>query len=112
MKLLDLIVESIEWWQFGYDRAFKFDPNSTENEGRFRLYPPDLIIKDYYYRSKKHPWTKNEIEGISYVLGKSEEDNKLKIQAIRFNKNIWTEDQAKEWWKENKKNFRFYQSNF
>jgi hypothetical protein len=108
IKFLDLIVEHMTDWEFGYDRPFKFDPNSTTNEGRFRMFPPDDIKKDSYFRTKTHPWTKEVIDGISYVMGKRIDNDRLKIQAIRFNKNIWNEEQAKEWFDENRRKFYFY----
>ena len=105
IKLLDILREQMESWEFGYERPFKFDPNSTANEGRFRIFPPDEL--DGYFRSTKHPWTKEVVEGISYVMGKRMDNGKLTIQAIRFNKNIWNEDQAREWFEDNKRKFRF-----
>jgi len=105
IKLLNLLIEEITDWEFGYERPFRFDLNSTVNEGRFRLYHPDDL--DSYFRTKTHPWTKEVIEGVSYVMGKRKDNRKLTIQAIRFNKGYWNEDQAKNWFNDNKKNFRF-----
>ena len=108
IKLLDILIEQIESWQYGFERPFKFDPNSSANEGRFRIFPPDELTKEGYYRSTKHPWTKKVVDGISYVMGKRKDNGKLTIQAIRFNKNIWNEDQAREWFEDNKNQFKFY----
>jgi hypothetical protein len=112
IKLLNLLLEHITDWEFGFERPFKWDPNSTTNEGRFRLFPPNELIKDGYFRCKKHPWTKEVVDGISYVMGKREDNGKLIIQAIRFDKNIWNEDQAREWFNDNKKKFRFNPSGY
>lgn len=72
---------------------FKFDPNSTENEGRWRLLDPK-ILTDYFRRKSSTP-------GISYVMGK-DNDGKDRIQAIRFDKSVWDEKSASEWWDKNK----------
>ena len=103
-----------ENWEYGHEREFKFDENSTANEGRFRLSPP-LSINDYfdkkafknsdfirfkYWKGLKFP------EGISAVVGKH--NGELHIQALRFNKNIWSEEKAGKWFDENKKHFEFY----
>lgn len=80
-------------WETGGDRSFAFDPNSTENEGRFRLLPPGDIT-DYFRRKSSTP-------GVSYVMGK-DEDGKTKIQAIRFDKSEFSEKQAEKWYADNK----------
>ncbi len=89
-------------WEIGQQRDFAFDPNSTKNEGRFRLLPPDEIQKDSYFRRK------SSAEGVSYVMGK-DQNGKDVIQAIRFDKSIMPEDKAAQWWKENKGKYQFNQ---
>lgn len=86
---------------------FKFDPNSTKNEGRWRLRDPKDFVSDSYIR-------KNYDNGIGYVLGvlknpnKNEEDEKLYLQAIRFKKNQWTQEEAAKWWNKYGKKFDKY----
>ncbi len=84
------------------DEPFKFDPNSTKNEGRWRLIDPKNFIKSKkgWFR-KKHP----DYEGISHVFGPIKGESQPKIQTIRFNKGLWTEKKAAKWWKENKHNY-------
>ena len=87
---------------------FKFDPNSTENEGRWRLKDPKEFIS--YFRLKStDPKVSERLKdigrkGISYVMGKTK-DNPRDIQDIRFYKGIWTEEEAGEWWEANKDKF-------
>lgn len=80
--------------------VFKFDPNSTVNEGRWRLRDPETFVNDKYIR-------RNFSTGIGYVLGKlkSDPEGKFVVQAIRFKKSIWTEKKAAEWWKLNKSKY-------
>ncbi len=78
-----------------------FDPNSTENEGRLRLHDPKHFSN--YFRIKKYKGL--EFPGISYVMGKDRRDGKIKPQAIRFDKRIWTEKKAEQWWKKHKRYF-------
>lgn len=80
--------------------VFKFDPNSSVNEGRWRLRDPDTFVNDKYIR-------RNFSTGIGYVLGKlkSDPEGKFVVQAIRFKKSIWTEKKAAEWWKLNKRKY-------
>lgn len=97
-------------WEIGQERPFKFDENSTKNEGRFRLYPPEEIDPDSYrsqtaIKSRDIPRT----EGVRFILGKTKEGKSV-IQTIRFNKNIMPEDKAVQWWEENKSKFEFYQA--
>lgn len=80
-------------WETGTKREFKFDPNSTENEGRWRLYDPKKIDKDSYFRRK------SSTAGISYVMGKAE--GKAVIQAVRFDKEKFSEAEAAKWWSKN-----------
>jgi len=80
-----------------YD-GFRFDPNSTTNEGRYRLKDPKLFKK--FWRKPD----KNE-EGISYVVGMLK-NGKFATQAIRFNTNIWHEEKAGQWWEQNKGRFQ------
>lgn len=80
---------------------FKFDPNSTKNEGRWRLKDPKHFIK--YFRKKV--WEDVPFkEGVSYVIGISK-TGKLDVQAIRFNKAIISEELAAQWWLENNSYF-------
>lgn len=81
-------------WSSGAERPFKFDPNSTKNEGRFRLTAPENIQSESYFRRK------SSTKGVSYVMG-LDANGKETIQAIRFDKNIFTEKQASDWYKNN-----------
>jgi hypothetical protein len=87
-------------WSIGEERPFSFDPNSTKNEGRFRLYPPEKV-EGYFRRKSTTP-------GVSYIVGKDKETGKEVIQAIRFDKNIMPEEKAQKWWEANKNRFEFY----
>jgi hypothetical protein len=94
-------------WKRGLERDFIFDPNSTENEGRFRLYPPG-DVDNTTYKSQVSIKTRDipETEGIRYLLADNKTGERV-IQTIRFDKKIWTEEKAKEWWNENKDKFKF-----
>lgn len=94
-------------WKLGQERPFKFDVNSTKNEGRFRLYPPELITGKY--RSQTSIKSRNipETPGVRFLLSKTK-DGKSVIQTIRFDKSMFTEEQAAKWWNENKDRFEFY----
>jgi len=78
---------------------FKFDDNSTKNEGRWRLKDPKHF-KKYFRRIvwKDVPFK----EGVSYVLGINIKTGHLDVQAIRFKKEIMSEELASKWWDENK----------
>ena len=78
-----------------YIKMFKFDPNSTKNQGRWRLIDPQEF---------KKMWTKKdkEYEGLSYIVGVLKKDGSIGTQAVRFGKNHWTEETANEWWKKHK----------
>ncbi len=106
-------------WKYGYEREFRFDPNSTQNEGRFRLAPPHSVDPEYFDKDaftsggKKTAFIRRKkfndfefLEGISAVVGKI--NGEEKIQALRFNKNILSETEAQKWWNANKNNFEFY----
>jgi len=80
-----------------HDR-FKFDPNSTENEGRWRLKDPKFFSR--YFRLK------SKTPGVSYVMGKNSKTKKVEVQAIRFDKRKINEKQATRWWEKNKHRFR------
>jgi len=90
-------------WEKGIERPFKFDPDSTVNEGRFRLLPPENIEKGTYFRRK------SSTEGVFYVMGKNVKTGKSEIQAIRFNKSIMPKEKALKWWEANKDRFNFNQ---
>ena len=104
-------------WRMGEERPFAFDPNSTKNEGRFRLRPPtsisDYFQKDVYtIKGKKSDfisrgkWAGEKLPaGIRLIVGKTQEGNE-EVQAVRFNKNNFTEEEAATWWGENKELFK------
>ena len=80
------------------ERAFRFDPNSTENQGRYRLKDPDLF---------KRVWTRRDprSEGITHIIGIMR-DGRYGTQAIRFDRDRWSEREAAEWWSRNSDRFR------
>ena len=77
--------------------SFQFDPNSTKNQGRWRLRNPDDFSNMWTEKDKK-------IEGISYIVG-TLRDGKKAIQAIRFNKQFWDEEKASQWWYDNQEKY-------
>jgi DNA ligase (NAD+) len=84
-------------WENGDPRSFAFDPNSTKNEGRYRLINPKDLHGYFRIKDKKE-------KGIGYVMGK-DEDNKSRVQAIRFDLKVWDEDTASKWWNDNAERF-------
>lgn len=70
---------------------FKYDLNSTDNQGRFRLRDP---------RSFSKMWTQHnpQYKGISYIAGILKSNGKYAKQSIRFDKSLWTEAKASKWW--------------
>ena len=78
---------------------FKFDPNSTLNEGRWRLIDPENFIKSKngWFRKKDPRYT-----GISYVYGPIKGTALPYRQTIRFDKSIFSEKEAGEWWEAHK----------
>ena len=93
------------------DDPFKFDPNSTENEGRWRLVDPDKFEKGKGWFRKNNP----NYPGLSYVFGKLKKDageagkaGDTVKQTIRFKKNgdnAWTQKKASKWWEEHKHDY-------
>lgn len=77
---------------------FHFDPNSTEGQGRFRLKDPDLF---------KRVWTRRDprVKGITHIIG-TMHDGRYGTQAIRFDRDLWSESGAARWWAENADRFR------
>ena len=48
-------------------------------------------------------WTvKTKSKGVTYIAGYLKENRKFGIQAIRFDKKLWTEKDASVWWEERK----------
>jgi len=82
---------------------FKFDPNSTKNEGRWRLIDPQKFIKNRGWFRKKNP----NYPGISYVFGilKDNPRGGAVKQTIRFDKKIWSEEKARNWWEKHKDDY-------
>jgi hypothetical protein len=80
------------------ERRFRFDPNSTEGQGRFRLKDPDLF---------KRVWTRKDprAKGITHIIGIMR-DGSYGTQAIRFDRDHWTEAEAAHWWAKNGRRFR------
>lgn len=95
-------------WSIGQERPFKFDENSTENEGRFRLYPPTELKSDTY-KSQTSIKSRGveETPGVRFLAANNKYGKRV-IQAIRFDKSIMPEEKAAKWWEENKNKFEFY----
>lgn len=85
-------------WETGDRREFKFDPNSTEGEGRWRLYDPQKVDKRSYFRRE------SSTAGVSYVMGRASAGpakGDVVIQAVRFDKEKFSESEAAGWWSKN-----------
>ena len=86
--------------------ALIYDPNSSENEGRYRLIDPLKFDKDSFRR-----WTEwagiKAPEGITFLVGDLIKEKKKALQTIRFNKELWSEKDAGKFWNKvkNKKGF-------
>jgi hypothetical protein len=80
------------------ERRFRFDPNSTEAQGRYRLKDPKLF---------KRFWTRPDprAKGITHIIGVLN-DGRFATQAIRFDRDHWTESEAARWWSRNSRRFR------
>lgn len=96
--------------------AFKFDPNSTKCEGRWRLIDPKEFDSKSYRRWTK--WGKKKLpKGVTIVVGQHKKEDRMLPQTIRFKLDSedcdgeWTESKAREWWnKSGKKLFGKYKS--
>lgn len=77
---------------------FRFDPNSTEEQGRYRLKDPDLF---------KRFWTRKDprAKGVTHIIGVLR-DGRFATQAIRFDRGQWSESEAARWWSRNADRFR------
>jgi len=72
---------------------FKFDPNSTENEGRYRIRDPKEFKEDSFRRWKQ--WAGIIApKGVTFIVGELKDTGEKALQAIRFNKKYWDEKEA------------------
>lgn len=86
------------------EEPFRFDPNSTENEGRWRLMDPKVFVQGSVRRW--NIWKEMKAPGIQFVMGQDTRDKQWKPQAIRFKKPDWDERKAAAWWEQNKGQFQ------
>jgi DNA primase len=79
-------------------RRFRFDPNSTEAQGRYRLKDPKQF---------KRFWTRRDprAAGVTHIIGIMD-DGRFATQAIRFDRDVWSEPEAGRWWSRNSDRFR------
>jgi hypothetical protein len=70
----------------------------TENEIRHRIQEPGLFDPDSFRR-------KNIAPGIDLILGKKKGKDTMETQAIRFDKDNFTLEEAKKWLADHKKDF-------
>lgn len=94
-------------WENGETRPFAFDPNSTTNEGRFRLVNPDEFQEGMMNGADFNRWQRYKGQkwpGVSFVVGRDKTGTNS-VQAIRFDKNIMDEGKAAQWWNENATKF-------
>lgn len=82
---------------------FKYDENSSAHEGRWRLKDPKDFDQKSYRRWYK--WGTIEEPGISFIIGDNLKTKKKEVQAIRFDKEMWTEASASKWWETHKDQF-------
>jgi len=77
-----------------YAESFKFDPNSTVNEGRYRVRNPIEFQKDRIW--SEDDWKGIKADGVRYIVGLLKDGGKA-LQAVRFKKDKWTEQRAGDW---------------
>lgn len=82
-----------------------FDPNSTPHEGRHRLLDPEGVTD---YRRWKFLSGVPYRRGVSYIVGKCKKTGKMVVQAVRFDKDLISELEAKEWFEANEEAIRKY----
>jgi len=83
-------------------RPFAYDSDSTVNQGWFAIRPVEDFDEMGMGESKfktRHEVNGLKEKGISFVVGTVK--GKEQIQRLSFNKDIWTEKAAKEWWNKN-----------
>ena len=86
---------------------FKWDPNSTTSQGRWRLVDPHKFESNTIRTWSK--WGSVEEPGISFIVGElkvpavGKKKGEMAVQAIRFEKSHWDEKKAGEWWKKHQK---------
>ena len=80
------------------EERFRFDPNSTEKQGRYRLKNPDHFRR---FWTRKDP----RVKGITHIIGVLH-DGRFATQAIRFDRSLWSEREAAQWWSRNAERFR------
>lgn len=96
-----------------------FDPNSTKNEGRFRLIDPGQFEPDSFRSFEAWPFGSPLPAGIRVIAGRIKGSTEWAAQTIRFDRgtgitrlaagivpHAWTEDEAEDWWEANRHRFR------
>ena len=76
---------------------FRFDPNSTQREGRWRLIAPGRF-KAGTLRREYH-WQAAKGSGVSFVVGELIRGGRA-VQSVRFDRDRVTEEDATAWWGE------------
>ncbi len=75
---------------------FRFDRDSTKNEGRIEIRDRALFEKTGWSREK------SDTPGVSYVIGTNAKTGQRERQSVRFDKSLWVEKTAGRWWEQNK----------
>ena len=82
----------------------RWDPNSSELIGHYRLINPASFKSDSI--TTWDSWAGIETEGVRFVVGDLKDTGEKAVQAVRFDKDKWTEDKATEWWDMHKSKFK------
>lgn len=77
------------------EHDFSFDPNSTENEGRWRIRDPKDFNQDTFRRWKNWSGVLAPA-GVTFIVGDAGGEKAL--QTIRFDKGVLDEKKAAEFW--------------
>ena len=85
---------------------FTCDPNSTGEPGkggqcRWRLRNP----QDFSKMWTEYAWKGIKSKGLSYIVG-LDKNNKKGVQAVRFDRQHWSEKESSGWWEEHKDKFK------
>jgi hypothetical protein len=85
--------------------SFAFDTNSTSDQGKFKIRDSDAFHLNSLFKKRDTGMGCQPQRGVSVVMGIREDNGRQQALSLIFNRDLFDEEKAGQWWEENQHRF-------
>jgi len=80
---------------------FEFDKTSTKDQGKFRIRDSDAFHVNSIFKKRDTGHTCQKQRGVTVVVGTREDNGRQQALSLVFNRDLFDEEKAGQWWEDN-----------